>query len=179
MRRASVFLWFKSLNKLVSIHNSSLNNGDIEIEIDKITPWIRLLHRSRVTPAWVFILLAVTGGQGIRAVYPPLTSLKNESTSCRWNTPPVLTLSVQVWKLLQEEGLLTARWSCLFVCLLFIYFVHYKPTMQDHIFKFRLKFDLDILTKKSNIRGIPHMQNSRVDQQKTQHSVYTSLIIWI
>lgn len=65
----------------------------------------------------------------------------------------------------------------LFVCLLFIYFVHYKPTMQDHIFKFRLKFDLDILTKKSNIRGIPHMQNSRVDQQKTQHSVYTSLII--
>lgn len=127
MRRASVILWFKPLNKLVSIHNSSLNNGDIEI--DKITPWIRLLHRSRVTPAWVFILLAVTGGQGIRAVYPPLTSLKNESTSCRWNTPPVLTLSVQVRKLLQEEGLLTARWSCLFVCLFVVYLF---CTVQAH-----------------------------------------------
>lgn len=153
MRRASVILWFKPLNKLVSIHNSSLNNGDIEI--DKITPWIRLLHRSRVTPAWVFIPLAVTGGQGIRAVYPPLTSLKNESTSCRWNTPPVLTLSVQVWKLLQEEGLLTARWSCLFVCLLFIYFVHYKPTMQDHIFKFRLKFDLDFFDQEKQHKRNP------------------------
>lgn len=43
----------------------------------------------------------------------------------------------------------------LFVCLLFIYFVHYKPTMQDHFFKFRLKFDLDIIDQEEQHKRNP------------------------
>lgn len=43
----------------------------------------------------------------------------------------------------------------LFVCLLFIYFVQYKPTMQDHIFKFRLKFDLDFFDQEKQHKRNP------------------------
>lgn len=43
----------------------------------------------------------------------------------------------------------------LFVCLLFIYFVQYKPTMQDHIFKFRLKFDLDFFDQEEQHKRNP------------------------
>ena len=50
--------------------------------------------------------------------------------------------------------------------------------MQDHSFKFHLNLDLDLFDQEEQHKKNPsHAEQERADQQKTQHSVYTSLII--